>query len=610
MTETNDNKTEEKRSETLQEELFYPDSKREPGDANRELFGGRLDIHPVVLPVSLTVIGLFIVVTLLFQQLAALVGLRSDSGETMTAVEAFGTLQALGTDTFDWLLILAMNAAIIAVVYFALSKYGRIRIGGVNAEKEFSNFAWIAMLFSAGMGIGLIVFSVSETMYGLQTVPPYFAGVEPETSAAGHAAVVQNFFHWGLAPWGIYALVGLGLGFFAYNRGLPLTFRSIFWPVLGKRIYGWPGHVIDILAVFATLFGLATSLGLGAQQATTGVVYVSDQLFGITIPETTSTQVVLIAVITLIAAGSVAAGLEKGVKRLSNINAVFMVVMLAFLLIAGPTLYLLGGFSSALGTYTNSLIELSFFTGTFGGEGATEWLGNWTFFYWAWWIAWSPFVGMFIARISKGRTIREFVGGVLLVPTFFGIFWFSTLGGSAVYAQLNGGGLLTVLNEQGQEAVMYAMLSEYPLGLVMSILATILVMTIFVTSSDSGSLVIDQLTAGGKHDAPKVQRILWALIEGGIAAVLLIGGGLTALQAASIATGIPFALVLLFMCYAIYRGLNHEHEILESSEYQRRRKEMIEQGEIEVDTSDDGIVTSGGDSISDIKKDESTMSDD
>ncbi|MFC7212574.1 BCCT family transporter [Saliphagus sp. GCM10025334] len=610
MTETGSDKTEEKHSETLQEELFHPDTKREAGHANRELLGGRLDVHPVVLPVSLSVIGLFIAVTLLFQRISSLIGWQNDSGEPMTAVEAFGTLQTMGTDTFDWLLILAMNAAIIAVVYFALSKYGRIRLGGVNAEKEFSDFAWIAMLFSAGMGIGLIVFSVSETMYNLQTVPPYFAGVEAETPAAGHAALVQSFFHWGLAPWGIYALVGLGLGFFAYNRGLPLTFRSIFWPVLGERIYGWPGHVIDILAVFATLFGLATSLGLGAQQATTGVAYVGSQLFGVTIPETTMSHVVLITVITLIAVGSVAAGLEKGVKRLSNINAYFMFLMLAFLLIAGPTLYLLGAFSSALGTYFTSLIEISFFTGTFGGDEATGWLGGWTFFYWAWWIAWSPFVGMFIARISKGRTIREFVAGVLIVPTLFGTFWFSTLGGSALYAQFNGGNLLTVLNEQGQEAVMYAMLSEYPLGLVMSILATILVMTIFVTSSDSGSLVIDQLTAGGKHDAPKIQRILWALIEGSIAAVLLIGGGLTALQAASIATGIPFAFVLLFMCYAIYRGLNNEHEILESSEYKRRRKELIEQGEIEVDTSDDSMDTSDEDIISGIKKDDSTVSDD
>lgn len=603
MTETDSSETAGEQSETLQEKLFYADSKHEVGERNIDLLGGYFDIHPVVFPVSVAVITLFVAVTLLFEQLASLVGLYNASGEPMTAAGAFGAVQAFGSSTFSWLLMLSVNAAIIAVIYFALSKYGRIRIGGVNAEKEFSDFSWMAMLFSAGMGIGIIVFSVSEPMYGLQTVPPFFAGVEAGTPAAGKAALVQTFFHWGLAPWGIYALVGLGLGFFSYNRGLPLTFRSIFWPVLGDRIYGWPGHLIDILSVFAAVFGLATSLGLGVQQANTGIAIVGEQLFGVTVPVSTWSQVVLITIVTLIATASVIAGLEKGVKRLSKINAYLMVAMLVFLLITGPTLYLLDGFSSALGTYLSSLVEMHFFTGTFAGDGATEWLGFWTFFYWAWWIAWSPFVGMFIARISKGRTIREFVAGVLVIPTLFGVLWFSTLGGAALFAQFNGGGILTVLNEQGQAAVIYAMLSQYPLGLVTSIAATVLVISIFVTSSDSGSLVVDHLASGGKHDVPKTQRSFWALTEGAVAAVLLIGGGLTALQAMSIATGVPFAVVLLFMCYSIYRGLEREHKILESDEYAGQIDEITEQGEIDVIPSKDDIV-------SDITEDDSTVSDD
>lgn len=606
MTETDSGKTANENSETIQEKLFYPDSRREAGDTNLELLGGRLDIHPVVFPVSLTVIVLFIAVTLLFQPFAALVGLRTASGEPMTAVAAFGALQSFGTTTFSWLLILCMNVAILTVVYFALSKYGRIRIGGAHAEKEFSDFSWIAMLFSAGMGIGLIVYSVSEPMNSFQTVPPFFGGVEARTPEAGKAALVQSLFHWALAPWGIYALVGLGLAFFSFNRGLPLTFRSIFWPILGDRIYDWPGHVIDTVSVFATLFGLATSLGLGVQQANAGIAIVARQLIGVTVPQTTWMQVVLIMVVTLIATGSVVAGLRKGVKRLSTINAYLMVIMLAFLLLVGPTLYLLETFSSVLGTYFASLLEMSFFTGTFAGAGASEWLSNWTFFYWAWWIAWSPFVGMFIARISKGRTIREFVTGVLMIPTLFGALWFSTLGGSALYAQFNGGGILRVLNEQGRAAVIYAMLSEYPLELVMSIIATMLVVSIFVTSSDSGSLVIDHLTTGGKHDAPKTQRAFWALTEGVVAAVLLIGGGLTALQAASIATGVPFAVVLLIMCYTVYRGLHHEHEILESNAFTRWQEEMTEQGE----KGEIEVVTSYDDIISDTKKNEPTVSDD
>ena len=579
MAEADDRETMGEMSDGLQVELFHPDSGREVGDTNLELLGGRFDIHPVVFPVSLVVIALFIALTILL----------GDQAEAM-----FAATQSFVTSTFDWFFIMAVNVFIVTVLYFALSKYGKIRIGGVQAEKEFSNLAWMAMLFSAGMGIGLMFFSVTEPLYNLQTVPPFFSGPEAGTPAAAGAAMAQTFFHWGLHPWAIYALVGLGLAFFSFNRGLPLTFRSIFWPLLGDRIYGWPGHVIDILSVFATLFGLATSLGLGVAQINAGLSFVANDLAGVGVPIGTLPQILLIAGITLIATASVAAGLDSGVKRLSTINLYLMLALLGFvLLFAGPTLYILGAFSTGLGIYLTSLPALSFYTGTFsGGSEATSWLGSWTLFYWAWWIAWSPFVGMFIARISKGRTIREFVVGVLVLPSLFSFVWLSTFGGAALFRQFNGGRLLQVLGtENGGTITMFAMLSQYPLGVVTGIVATLLVVTFFVTSSDSGSLVIDHLTSGGKHDVPKAQRIFWAFTEGIVAAVLLVGGGLTALQAASIATGLPFAAILLLMCYTVYLGLDHEHEILESEAFSDRLEELSQRGEIEVVTSDDAVVT-------------------
>ena len=578
-------------SDGLQVELFHPDTDRSVGDTNVELFDGRFDIHPVVAPFSAAVVALFIALTLLFPEAA---------GNVYSATQSF----IVGT--FDWFFILAANVFIVTVLYFALSKYGQIRIGGVRAEKEFSNFAWMAMLFSAGMGIGLMFFSVAEPMWHFDGVPPFFAGsVEAGTPAAAGAAMAQTFFHWGLHPWAIYTLVALGLAFFSFNRGLPLTFRSIFWPLLGERIYGWPGHVIDILSVFATLFGLATSLGLGVAQVNSGLAFVASDLGLGGVPIGTPMQVALIAGITAIATLSVAAGLDSGVKRLSTINLYLMFALLGFMLIVGPTLYVLGGFATGLGAYLTNLPALSFYTGSFTGGGeAQSWMGSWTLFYWAWWIAWSPFVGMFIARISKGRTVREFVAGVLLLPTLFSFLWLATFGGSAIFAQTNGGGILAALNNQGTEIAMFAMLTNYPLGIVTSIVATLLVITFFVTSSDSGSLVVDHLTSGGKHDVPKAQRIFWAITEGAVAAVLLIGGGLGALQTASITTGLPFAVVLLLMCYTVYLGLDHEHEILESQEFADRLEELSRSGELE-------IVTAGEDVVTNVREgSDSTVSDD
>jgi choline/glycine/proline betaine transport protein len=568
-------------SDGLQVELFHPDSDREPGDTNIQRLG--FDIHPVVFPISLVVIVAFVAATIALGEQAASV---------------YNNIFSFINGNFGWFYITSVNLFILTVIYFAASKYGNIRIGGVEAEKEFSDFSWMAMLFSAGMGIGLMFFSVAEPMWhfgssasDFMVVPPAFDAAGG-TAAAATASMAQTFFHWGLHPWAIYALVGLGLAFFSFNRGLPLTFRSIFWPLLGERIYGWPGHVIDLVTVFATLFGLSTSLGLGVSQVNTGLSYVLGDTLGlVSIPTGTIPQVLLIAGITLIATASVAAGLDDGVRRLSTVNLYLMFGLLGFLIIAGPTVYIFGAFADGFGAYLGNILDMSYFTGTIGGAAALGgytvkgWMGSWTVFYWGWWIAWSPFVGMFIARISKGRTVREFVMGVLVLPSLFSFMWLSTFGGSALWVELQGaGGIASAVANQGQTVAMFAMLNQFPLGAASGLLATTLVITFFVTSSDSGSLVIDHLTSGGKHDVPKTQRIFWALTEGTVAATLLIGGGLSALQTASITTGLPFAVILVLMCYTVYLGLDNEYEILASEQFAERAQE-----------SDDVDVVSGVD---------------
>jgi choline/glycine/proline betaine transport protein len=585
-------------SDGLQVELFHPESDREPGDTNIQSLG--FDVHPIVFPVALVIIATFIAITILGPRFGVPVS------------DYFDILDGFITTNFGWFYILAVNIFIVTILFFAFSKYGNIKIGGVEAEKEFSDFSWVAMLFSAGMGIGLMFFSVTEPM-GYLSSPPAFFGAEAGTGAAASAALAQTFYHWGFSPWAIYGLVGLGLAFFSFNRGLPLTFRSIFWPLLGERIYGWAGHIIDLVTVFATLFGLATSLGLGVAQVNTGLSYVagSEMLSLASIPTGTWPQVGLIAGITLIATMSVAAGLDGGVKRLSTLNLYLMLGLLGFLLVVGPTLFVLGAWLEGLGTYLQNFLGLTFFTGAVGAGAATD-IGSGTVgatvFYWGWWIAWSPFVGMFIARISKGRTVREFVLGVLFLPALFSFIWLSTFGGSAIFLEFGVEGMGPVATAMdnpniGDTIAMFAMLNQYPLGAVSAIIATLLVITFFVTSSDSGSLVIDHLTSGGKHDVPKVQRIFWAVTEGAVAAVLLLGGGLPALQTAAITTGLPFAVILCLMCYTVYLGLRNEYEILESEEFADTIQDLTEEGDVDV-------ITTGEEMVTDVREGDDATSDD
>jgi choline/glycine/proline betaine transport protein len=506
--------------------------KREPGDRNWTGFG--FDIHPQVTFFSAAILAVFIILTLMFQDKAA-----SMTTEVLSWI----------SNNFGWFFILGANVFIVAALAFAFSPLGSIRIGGNKALPEFTTLAWYAMLLSAGMGIGLMFWSVGEPMYHYMSPSPMFSGIEGGTPEAAQAAMAVTFFHWGLHPWAIYAIVGLGLAFFAYNRGLPLTIRSIFYPLLGERIYGFWGNLIDILSVLATLMGLATSLGLGVSQVNAGLNY----LFGLTISP--NVQVLLIAGITGLATMSVVAGLDGGVKRLSELNMGLAGLFMLFLLIAGPTVYILSGFTQNLGFYIENLPEMSLWTETFRD---TNWQGSWTVFYWAWWISWSPFVGMFIARVSKGRTVREFILGVMIIPTLLSFVWMSVFGGSALKLQSSGEADIYTAVSENVATAMFEMMKSFPLTSILSFVGIILVTVFFVTSSDSGSLVVDHLTSGGKLDSPVPQRVFWAIMEGVVAAVLLLGGGLETLQTAAITTGLPFTLVLLLIVYALYTGLRQE----------------------------------------------------
>ncbi|NET59958.1 MAG: BCCT family transporter [Symploca sp. SIO2E6] len=527
---------------------------RTPGDTNIQGWG--FDLHPQVSFISGGLIILFIVLTLIFNEQADV---------------AFKAIQNLIANTTGWFLILVTNIYLGVVIILAFSKFGKIRIGGEDAQPEFSTFAWYAMLFSAGMGAGLLFWGIAEPISHFQTPP---LGSEAGTAAAAEEAMGIIYFHWGLHGWGIYTLVGLSLAFFAFNRGLPLTIRSVFYPLLGEKIYEWPGNLIDILAVVSTLFGLATSLGFGAQQVNAGL----NLLVGL--PNNVVVQVILIAIITSFATLSVVAGLDGGVRRLSEWNIYIAIAFFAFMLLIGPTQFILDFFVQSLGYYIGIFPTISFWTEAFEGafEG-TNWQNGWTIFYWAWWIAWSPFVGIFIARVSKGRTVREFVLGVLFLPSFLSFIWMSCFGGSALSLALKDIGNLPEAVEENMATGLFVMLQQFPLTSVSSFIGLLLVITFFVTSSDSGSLVVDNLTSGGKLDSPVPQRVFWAVMEGVVAAVLLLGGGLTALQTAATTTGLPFAIVLLIMCFSLHRGLTEDWAELEVKQLRkmeaRRETETI-----------------------------------
>jgi choline/glycine/proline betaine transport protein len=502
--------------------------------------GGRIlfDLNVPVFLTSSTLILLFVVLSLVFHD-----GIESSVDELQTWI----------ANQTGWFFVLTVNIVLGYLGFLLVSPFGGLRIGGPDARPDFGLGSWLAMLFSAGMGIGLMFYSVAEPMYHLAD-PPH--GALPGSEAAYEDAISTTFLHWGLHAWGIYALTGLALAWFGFSRNLPLSIRSVFAPLLGDRIYAWPGHVIDVLASVATLFGVATSLGIGAQQVNAGLNHV----FGT--PTGEGVQIALIAGITAIATLSVVLGLDKGIKRLSVANMWIAGLLLLFVLLVGPTLFILNGLVEDLGLYLNDLVRLAFWNETYT-QGS--WQNGWTVFYWGWWIAWSPFVGMFVARISKGRTIREFLGGALLAATGMTFVWLSVFGGSALFVELAGPGGLAEAVEQNLERSLFEFLELLPVAAGVDLpaiaipavgsLATIAIVLFFVTSSDSGSLVIDIITAGGKRSPPTVQRVYWASLEGVVAAILLLGGGLTALQTAAISAGLPFAVLLLVMTLCLHREL-------------------------------------------------------
>ena len=503
-----------------------------------------LDIHNRVFAISALTIIAFVALTLMFQNQA----------EPM-----FNGIRGWLTSNLDWFFISAANIFVLICIVLVLSPLGRVRLGGTEATPDYSYLSWFSMLFAAGMGIGLMFYGVSEPLThfgtsfagtaaenGVRTDWAPLAGAAGNAESAERLAMAATIYHWALHPWAIYAVMGLGLALFSFNKGLPLTIRSVFYPILGERVWGWPGHIIDIVAVLATLFGLATSLGLGASQAASGLHY----LFGVPLGNTT--QVLLVIGITALALISVIRGLDAGVKKLSEINMMLAGLLLLFVVIVGPTLAIATGFIDNMMAYFHYLPELA----NPVGREDSNFSSGWTAFYWAWWISWSPFVGMFIARVSRGRTVREFIISVLLIPSIAGAFWMTVFGGTAI-KQVVVDGYQGVVDAD-LPLQLFSMLDVLPLSSITSFIAIVLVIVFFVTSSDSGSLVIDVISAGGKVDAPTPQRVFWASFEGLVAISLILGGGLVALQAMAVSTGLPFTIVLLVAAFSTVKGLMSE----------------------------------------------------
>ena len=485
--------------------------------------------RPVFIASALLIVG-FIIFGSLFGELAG---------------EVFNQLQSFITHRFRWLFIILMNVTVVFSLYIALSRYGDIRLGHQTEHPEYSLLSWFGMLFSAGIGIGLLYWGTAEPLYHFMSPPMGQA----ETVEAAKQAMSISFLHWGIHAWALYCVVALSLAYFHYRRGLPLSIRSVLYPLIGQKIYGKWGHVVDTLAVFGTMFGVVTSLGLGAMQINAGF----SNVFGI--PNNVPVQLCLIAIITAMATLSVMMGLDKGIKRLSDINIVLTVLLLGFMLFFGPTQFIIDSFIENIGNYVSQLIPLGFWSEAYSN---TDWQANWTIFYWAWWVSWSPFVGIFVARISRGRTIREFIFGVLFIPMLLLFFWFTTFGGSAVHMELMGNyGLIEAVKADYGSAI-FKLIEYYPLTKPLTLVIVVMIMLWFVTSSDSASFVIDMLTAGGDTNPPKIQRLFWALSQGVIAAVLLVAGGLSALQAVAIIAGFPFAIVVFVMMYCLWRGLTRD----------------------------------------------------
>ncbi|WP_428944760.1 BCCT family transporter [Pantoea sp. FN060301] len=495
-------------------------------------------INPPVFYPSAALIVLFVLFTIL---------------EPTRAGVWFNSLQSWIIGTFGWFYLLVMGVYLLLTLILAFSRYGQIKLGPDHSRPEYSYLSWFSMLFSAGMGIGLVFYGVAEPIFHFVN-PPQGQGLTAETA---REAMKMTLFHWGVHAWGVYTIVALALGYFSFRHGLPLRISSALYPVIGKRIHGPIGNMVDVLAVFGTMFGIATSLGLGVLQINSGLHYLTG------IPANTTVQLILVAIVTALATCSVVLGLDNGVRRLSEWNLKLAVVLLVFVAAVGPTLFIFQSLGQNIGTYLSSIVDMTFNSYAYTGDASTQsFLGAWTLFYWAWFIAWSPFVGMFIARISRGRTIKEFVLGVLFVPVGLTILWLTVFGDTALYGVLQG--TMPDLVDQvfkDTSTSLFQFLDALPFSSISSVLATLLVITFFVTSADSGSLVIDSLTSRDSGESSTAQRIFWSVSQGLVAASLILAGGqdvLSALQAASLASALPFAPVLLLVGFGLFKSLRLE----------------------------------------------------
>ncbi|MEU9039951.1 BCCT family transporter [Streptomyces sp. NPDC048352] len=495
--------------------------------------GGPADDTPDRAVVTLGVLAVLAVV--------AWAALGGDSFDT-----ASGAALAWVLDNFAWLFVIAADVFLVLCVALAISRFGRIRLGADDSEPEFTTLAWIAMMFSAGMGIGLMFYGVGEPLTHYLNPPPA-SGAAPGTGAAARAALDYSFFHWTLTPWAIYGIAGLALAYATFRKGRGNRLSSAFVPLMGEdRANGWPGRAVDLLAVFATVFGTATSLGLGALQVSKGLSITTG------LADSTGVELVIIASLSAAFVLSAFSGLHKGVKWLSTINLVLAAALMLFVFVLGPTVYVLDVIPAGVGSYLHELLPMASRTGAFTDS---AWLGAWTIFYWAWWLSWAPFVGTFIARISRGRTIREFLVGVLLVPSGATVIWFCVMGGTAIRLDSTGAADLAATVKEGAEASLFALLDALPLGTLTSWVAMALVMTYFVTSADSASLVMGSLTSRGSLHPPTWLVVTWGVLMAAVAAVLLVAGGLKSLQTATILVALPFVIVMLLLCWALLREL-------------------------------------------------------
>jgi len=463
---------------------------------------------------------------------------------------------------FGWVFILATFGFLVFSLYLAFSRYGRIRLGGDDEQPEFRTVSWIAMMFSAGMGIGLIFFGVAEPLSHMSSPP---AGtVEAGTREAAQVAMEYSYFHWAFHPWAIYAIMGLALAYFCFRKGMPNLISTAFYPLLGDRVYGPIGKTIDILAIFATLFGSATSLGLGALQINQGL----EAVFGFGGREAVGLAIVVIAILTLAFILSAVSGVHRGIQWIANTNMVLAVFLVVFVFVLGPTLFILRTFTESLGDYLFNLVPMSFRAGAFSDA---DFISTWTVFYWAWWISWAPFVGTFIARISRGRTIREFVFGVILAPSVVSFVWFSVLGGTAINLQLTGAvNNLAETAANNQPGALFLLLQQFPLFSLMSLVVIILVALFFVSGADAAAMVMGMLSSRGNLHPRRWTLVVWGTFTGAAAAICLLAGAiqgsvdtaLSALQAVAIASAAPFVLILIGLCFSILKALREESVVV------------------------------------------------